>query len=63
MSINTPEVDQEIKAFTLRLPKDLVERIDARASKNRRSRVAEVQFLLNHLVTIPEATLHSLVGS
>ena len=61
MSLKTQDEDQEIKAFTLRLPKDLVEKIDLRAKHNRRSRVAEVQFLLGHLVTVPEATLLSLL--
>lgn len=51
----------DIKAFTLRLKRPLVDTIDARAKANKRSRVAEVEFLLTALTKIPESHLLALI--
>lgn len=36
----------DLKAFTIRVPRDLVDQIDARAKLNRRKRNAEINVLL-----------------
>jgi predicted transcriptional regulator len=38
------------KAFTVRLPKDLVDQIDARALVNKRRRNAEIHWLLERAI-------------
>lgn len=40
----------DLKAFTIRVPRDLVDQIDARAKMNRRKRNAEINVLLEDAI-------------
>lgn len=57
-------METEIKTFTLRLPVDLVARIDldARAQRPKRSRVAHLQTLLEEHYPAPKERTHESVN-
>lgn len=43
-------MQQDLKAFTIRIPPELAAMIDARAKTNRRTRNAEITFLLEDAI-------------
>lgn len=49
-------MQDDLKAFTIRVPRELVDQIDARAKLNRRKRNAEINVLLEDAI---DATVNS----